>query len=36
MRNDNSRQSGQVMVLVAVALLALIGSAALILLAGRR
>ncbi len=34
MRNDNSRQSGQVMVLVAVALLALIGSAALILLAG--
>ncbi len=30
----NSRQSGQVMVLVAVALLALIGSAALILLAG--
>src|SRR4029077_19263348 len=33
-RRPRSQQSGQVMVLVAVALLALIGSAALILLAG--
>ena len=34
MRGGPRRQSGQVMVLVAVCLLALIGSAALVLLAG--